>query len=346
MAGGVLIAGARGGGGGQVLRAALSLSVVTGRPVRVVGIRLRRTPPGLTAAHMAAIRAAVRVCDGRVGGAEIGSTDVYFVPGKLHAAEFTESAGPAGDAGEVLQMVALPLSLAEGASRVTVRGATHLPGGPTFDFLESDWAPAMREIGLPLSVKLVQSGYRPQGGGEILALVPGNARPKPFEKRMRGNLRMIRGSVFVSRLPEAMATRIAREARRQLRRSGVAVKVDVVPRPAGGPGLGIHLVAVTHDDGQYGFSFLAEKGRAAERIARRAVNVLFSWLDTGAALPQFLAEQILLPLCLANGPSTYTTSKVTGHLVDVAEVARRFLPVEIEIDRQEGEPSAIRVVPT
>lgn len=47
MTGGVEIVGALGEGGGQVLRTAVALAIITGRPVRLRNIRANRPKPGM-----------------------------------------------------------------------------------------------------------------------------------------------------------------------------------------------------------------------------------------------------------------------------------------------------------
>lgn len=343
MAEGVIIDGAIIPGEGHLLRTCLTLSIVSGRPVRIVGFRTGRPTPGLARAHVAAIRAAMRCSDARVAGVAVGSTDLTFVPGPLRPIDDAEDAGPAGAATLVLQTAAVPLALASGSSRFTVRGSTHGTASPTFDFLETDWLPAMEEIGLPLSLRLRRLGWAPRGGGEILALIPGNGAPRPISRPMRSNLKVIQGIASYSRIPRLVAERVASEARRQLRRSGVAVRVDVEERAADSAGSGVHLVAVTEDGLRTGFSVLDEKARAPERLAREAVNRLFAWLDTGAAVSENLADQILVPLALADGKSVFTTSRVTKTLLSTAAVVERFLPTRVRISAAEGEVGEITI---
>jgi len=50
----LILDGSEGEGGGQILRSALSLSLVTGWPFRITKIRGRRNPPGLRPQHLAA----------------------------------------------------------------------------------------------------------------------------------------------------------------------------------------------------------------------------------------------------------------------------------------------------
>jgi RNA 3'-terminal phosphate cyclase (ATP) len=64
----VISDGAHGEGGGQILRTALSLSAITGRPLRIERIRARRRNPGLAAQHLTAVRAAAAICGAQLSG--------------------------------------------------------------------------------------------------------------------------------------------------------------------------------------------------------------------------------------------------------------------------------------
>ncbi len=57
----LIIDGSAGEGGGQILRTALALSLVTGRPFQIDRIRAARRKPGLLRQHLTAVRAAVAV---------------------------------------------------------------------------------------------------------------------------------------------------------------------------------------------------------------------------------------------------------------------------------------------
>src|SRR5690606_41728142 len=56
-------------GGGQVLRSALSLSMISGQPFRIRNIRARRSRPGLLRQHLTAVLAAAKISSAQV---EIG----------------------------------------------------------------------------------------------------------------------------------------------------------------------------------------------------------------------------------------------------------------------------------
>ncbi|MFE8031810.1 RNA 3'-terminal phosphate cyclase [Thiohalocapsa marina] len=87
-------------------------------------------------------------------------------------------------------------------------------------------------------------------------------------------------------------------------------------------------------------------GKRAERVADEAVEALATCLERDGAVDPWLADQLLLPLALAEGPSMLRTSAVTRHLLANAEVIRLFLPVRIDIDGALGECATIQVEPT
>ena len=71
----ITIDGSQGEGGGQILRTALALALVTGRPFRIDGIRAGRPKPGLLRQHLTAVQAAERVGNATVEGATLGAAD-------------------------------------------------------------------------------------------------------------------------------------------------------------------------------------------------------------------------------------------------------------------------------
>src|SRR5258708_10218456 len=99
------IDGPAGGGGGQVLRPALALSLCSGTPVRITGIRARRARPGLMRQHLTALRAAAEVGRAEVSGAELGSREVVFRPRGAEPGEYAFNVGSAGSTTLVLQTV-------------------------------------------------------------------------------------------------------------------------------------------------------------------------------------------------------------------------------------------------
>ena len=120
----ITIDGTHGEGGGQVLRSALALSMVTGQPFRIEGIRAGRPRPGLMRQHLTSVEAAREVCGGTASGAELGATALEFTPGAPRGGDYTFAIGTAGSTTLVLQTILPALITAPTPSTVTISGGT------------------------------------------------------------------------------------------------------------------------------------------------------------------------------------------------------------------------------
>ena len=123
----IALDGAQGEGGGQILRSALSLSMITGLPFTITGIRAGRAKPGLLRQHLTAVKAAAEICRATVEGAELGSQRLLFRPGTVRGGDYRFAIGSAGSCTLVLQTVLPALWFADGPSRVEVSGGTDNP---------------------------------------------------------------------------------------------------------------------------------------------------------------------------------------------------------------------------
>ena len=152
-------------GGGQMLRTALSLALVTGQPFRMTNIRGKRPKPGLMRQHLTCVKAACEISDGTADGAEIGSTELVFRAGKPRGGSYQFAIGTAGSTGLLFQTLLPALLHADGPSTLRLEGGTHNPLAPPFEFLDRVFLPALRRIGAEATLSLVQSGFAPVGGG-------------------------------------------------------------------------------------------------------------------------------------------------------------------------------------
>jgi len=352
----IVLDGGEAAGSGQILRTALALSAATGRPFTLRDARSGGNP-GLGPQHLHAARAVAGLCGAELSGAEVGSSAIAFRPtARVAAVEHLLDLGPAGSATLLLQTVCWPLALAGGASRLTVRGATHCRSSPTFHELALVWAPAVARLGFRLELELQAAAFHPQGSGELAATVQ-PARPlPPLDLRHRGTLRAVEVVAMESGLPFAVAEQLAERALQRLRELGIAADAARVPLPAR-DSAGSHLLLVaSFARTRCGFGALGEPGEPPERTADEAAKGLAEFLRCGAAVDPYLGDQLLVPAALAAsglvGPSAgtppttrYTVSRVTRHLLTCAAVVRRFLDLDLAVTGPEGEEGEVRVQP-
>jgi RNA 3'-terminal phosphate cyclase len=96
------INGSHGEGGGQILRTALALSLVTQRAFTLTNIRAGRAKPGLMRQHLACVQAACAIAPGArataVDGAPLGlgATSLVFTPAPVRPGEYCFDIGSAG----------------------------------------------------------------------------------------------------------------------------------------------------------------------------------------------------------------------------------------------------------
>jgi RNA 3'-terminal phosphate cyclase (ATP) len=334
--------GSFGEGGGQILRTSLALSLLTGRPFRLYNIRAGRSKPGLQPQHLTSVRAAATIGHAKLRGASRGSSDLTFEPGEVTAGNYRFDVGTAGATGLVLQTLYLPLALRGGGpSHLTLIGGTHVSTSPCFHFLDTTWRRYLELVGLRLSLRLVRPGFYPRGGGQVEVHVQPAARPTGLHLRERGPIRLT-GISAVAGLPEDIARRQARRAR--IRLGQQELKADIREENwDGGPGT--VLVIVVHTTPvPVQFFGLGARGKPAERVADEAVDQLLGYIRAApAAVDAHSADQLVLPLALAEGPSEYTVAAVTPHLTTNIAVIRQFVDREIVCEGEEGKPGVVRI---
>jgi len=336
----ITIDGAAGEGGGQVLRTALSMSLVTGCPFAIENIRANRRQPGLKRQHLTAVRAAADVGHAEVEGAELGSRRLAFKPGEVEPGEYEFRVGSAGSATLVLQTVLPPLIGAAGPSHLTLEGGTHNPWAPPLDFLEKAFLPILARMGPQVTVTLGRHGFYPAGGGSFEVEVRPQRPLEPLELAERGRVVGRRVTALVSRLPLSIAEREAKTAGRKLgwpRECLDARQID-----SAGPG-NVMMVEIESEQVTEVFTGFGQKGRPAERVAAGAAREARRYLDAGVPVGEHLADQLLIPLALA-GEGSFRTVRPSQHTRTNIEVIRRFVDLAVGIEQVGFDAWEVRVM--
>lgn len=329
-------------GGGQVLRSALSLSMVTGRAFRIEQIRARRSRPGLLRQHLTAVMAAAEVCGARISGAHLGSQALSFEPGAIRAGEFKFAIGTAGSCTLVLQTLLPALMRAPQASRVTISGGTHNPLAPLTDFLSRSWLPLLRRMGGDVELDLMRHGFVPAGGGEIEVRVQPSSLMR-LDLRERGEAISQQALALTAGLAPSVAQRELSQVAKRLNWPPAALQ-PVTIDPARGPG-NVLLLEYVFEHVTEVFSAFGQVSLRAEKVADAAINQAADWLRSDAAVAEHLADQLLLPMALAGGGS-FTTPRMTDHLRSNIEVIELFLPVRFDCREEGGDRLQIDILQT
>ncbi len=334
----VFLDGSFGEGGGQILRTSLSLSALTGQPLRLEKIRAGREKPGLKRQHLAAVKAVAEICGAKTNGAELGSTTLSFSPGAIRGGAYRFDVGSAGSATLVAQTVLPVLLRAPEPSEVAITGGTHVPWAPTWDFFAESYLPQLHAMGARVEAECPMRGFYPAGGGEIrLRVEPFNeADARPFALEKTGALRRARVSAIVSGIPIAIAETEADILMEKF--PELALERDVREVESPGPGNAV-WVSLEFERVTAVFSSIGEYDLSRKTVAHRVMNAVRKYLKTGAPACPHLADQLVVPIVALGGAGVFVKGKDTLHETTNWEVVRTFLPAaEIVREETDGDP--------
>ena len=330
--------GAAGEGGGQILRSALTLSMITGQPFRIANIRANRAKPGLMRQHLAAVQAAAQVSAATVTGAELGSSQLSFTPGPVTGGHYDFAIGSAGSCTLVLQTVVPALLYAPRPSTIRITGGTHNTMAPPVQFLQQAWLPLLARMGARVDIELKRYGFYPAGGGEVLATVHPCTQLRQLALTERGRFIAAHADAYVAGLPPNVG-------RRELDCIGEALGWDAaqlhlhrLPTEEG-PGNAV-LITLEYEHVSEVCAGFGAKSLRAEAVAQQAIVQAYDYMRSDAAAGEHLADQLMLPMALAGGGS-FTATTVSLHAETNARVIARFLPIDIYFEHEERRKTCV-----
>jgi RNA 3'-terminal phosphate cyclase (ATP) len=322
----IVIDGSQGEGGGQVLRTALSLSMVTGTAFRMTNIRARRKRPGLRRQHLTAVQAAQTVSSADVEGASPGASEITFSPNVLCPGNYAFDIGTAGSTTLVAQTLIPALIMACAPSHITLDGGTHNPMSPPFEFFRRAYLPLLNCMGADAHAVLIRPGFYPAGGGRIEVTITPVGPLSTIDLSARGALRHKEARAIVSHLPLSIAQRELDVIRDALVWPEHLLHVHD-EKHSKGPG-NILVVTLTFEQLTEVFTGFGQRGVPAEKVANTVVKCVSAYLASDAAVETHLADQLLIPIALAGG-GRFTTCPPSQHTTTNIGIIEMFLPVRI-----------------
>lgn len=362
------IDGSTGEGGGQIIRSALSLSMLTGIPIEITNIRARRIKSGLMRQHLVCVQASQQISAAKVTGDYLGSTALGFAPNAIKSGSYTFDIGSAGSTTLVLQTLLPALLFAntnvqdsslytkQNVSTVTIKGGTHNPLAPTSDFLTKAFVPALAKLGMQVEIELIQAGFAPIGGGELIATIMPfmrRAKASPFNLTERGELTHIELVANALNLDHDICLRELASAKSALLDADIYEGlITTQSNKLRGIGEGNTCYAVvTHqledkskNSHHEVFTLLGAKRTSAEKIGNRLAGLVKRYVfKTDALVDECLTDQLLLPLALAGG-GEFTARVISQHTETQAWLIEQFLPVQITFKAIDEDKTLVRVI--
>ena len=356
------IDGSTGEGGGQIIRTALSLSMLTGTPIEIANIRAGRAKSGLMRQHLMCVQASQQISNASVTGAVLGSMAFTFTPSTVKSGDYNFDIGSAGSTSLVLQTLLPTLLFANTGSAlpstVTIKGGTHNPLAPTTDFLQQAFVPALAKLGMHMDIECVQAGFAPIGGGMIKATITPfmrRANTPPLQLTKRGELIGIELAANTLNLEYDICKRELASAQASLVEAGID-KTLITTKSFKLQGIGegnscyaqvTHEVSDTRNHKEHHaevFTLLGEKRSSAEKIGCRLSGLVKRYVfNTDSLVDEYLTDQLLLPVALAGG-GEFTARVVSKHAETQAWLIQQFLPVEIQLTVIDEQKTLVQVV--
>ncbi len=322
----IQIDGSQGEGGGQILRTALALSMITGQAFELTNIRAGRKKPGLMRQHLVCVQASQQISQAYLEGAELHSQRLYFAPQHVQSGKYQFQIGSAGSTTLVLQTLLPTLLLQKGVSELTISGGTHNPLAPTADFIEHCFLPTLAKLGIESEFKLNKAGFFPIGAGEIQIKI----QPWQHQNKLclleRGDLQRTEAFAAVLNLPEQ-----AQIVQRELATLNNGLKLDkqqqfFLKGISQGNTVYVQIKSTHHNQL---FTALGEKRKSAEQISDHLAEQVKQYLKSHAAVDEYLADQLLLPLALGQG-GEFTAQCISEHTRTQAHMIEKFIDCKIE----------------
>jgi len=323
------IDGGYGEGGGQVFRTSIGLSALIGKPIKIINIRKGRCKAGLAEQHLQSVKAVAQLCDAKVKGAELHSTELEFIPGKIKSGNINVKIATAGSVGLTLQALLIPAVKTDLTIKIN-GGGTYGKWAAPIDNFKYVLLPLLEKIGCKAELKVEREGFYPVGGA-IVNVHSSKADLKHLEIIEKGKILSIEGkSVASEHLKKAeVAERQAKAAKKILfDKFNVDVKIKKEYTKSLCPGSGIQLWIKTENT-VMGANSLGEKGKKAELVGEEAAKRLIEDYNKGC-VDRHTADQLIPYLALA-GKGKILVSEITRHVTTNAYITEKFLPVKFKI---------------
>lgn len=324
----VTIDGSKGEGGGQMLRSALTLSMMTGQPFKMVKIRAKRDKPGLLRQHLTAVQAAAKICGAKVTGAELGAQEILFIPDALQPGNYHFAIGSAGSTTLVAQTVLPALMLLDKPSTIEIEGGTHNLNAPPFDFLENSFLPILQKMGVHVKADLHQYGFYPAGGGKISLQIKPTPALKPIELMEPGNDTTYTAKACFANLSARIAQRELNVIEHLMQWPKDRLQMMQIKNASSAGNFVVLNLA--HENVTETIVSFGQWGVKAEEVAKSACQLAKEYLSSPAAVGVHLADQLLLPMVLAQ-KGKFTTCKLSQHAQTNIEVIKAFIDCEIMV---------------
>jgi RNA 3'-terminal phosphate cyclase (ATP) len=330
----LFIDGSYGEGGGQIVRTAVALSVLTKQPIEITNIRSQRPIPGLRPQHYTALSCIKAICDAEVQGLSVNSTNLRFTPHDIKAGTYSFDIGTAGSIPLVFQACLLSAFHATGPLNIHLCGGTDVRWAPSWDYFAHVFLPLISKIGIKTETQLLKRGYYPTGGGEAILRVYPVESLLSFHADEPQDFHEMNGIIHCANLPEHISTRMKHAAIKTAMKNNIRSTIQIEAVTSSSPGTGITLWSASGPT-ILGSAVLGEKAISAETVGENASYQLILEIRSGATIDRYGIDQMLPYLVLAPKGSVCLTREISNHTKTNMWLIKQFFNVDFEVTPQQ-----------
>jgi RNA 3'-terminal phosphate cyclase (ATP) len=299
------IDGGHGEGGGQIIRSAIVLSCITKQSIHLENIRKNRKIPGLRPQHLTAIKILQKVANAKVIGAEIGSTELKFIPGNIENLELVEDVGTAGSISLILQVLIPVVAISQKKLNLTIKGGTDVLWSPSIDYTKHVLRSAYSRMGIEFSVELSKRGYYPKGGGKInLRVYPSHVKSISFSERKTNSVKLI--CTFSKLSVEKIKNQIE-EIKEKLTKENFIVETEIKNQEAIDSGASLLIYSIDEH------SIIGVDALFDKKTQRFDLD-FDKFIKNPLGVDENLADMLVVPASLGKKKTTFQVKEITKHL--------------------------------
>ncbi|EIE18987.1 putative RNA 3'-terminal phosphate cyclase [Coccomyxa subellipsoidea C-169] len=345
--------------GSQHLRQRLICATLSGKAIRVDGIRERDQNPGLRDYEACLLRLIEKVTDGCVIEINETGTSLRYKPGLVTGGSgLNHDCGKSRSIGYFLEPLVCLALFGKKPLSISLHGITNDGVDSGVDVWQQVTLPLIRQLADiekdGLQMKVYKRGAPPGGGGEVHLSVPVARALPPISLTEEGMVKSVRGVAYAVRVAPAAANRMVDGSRGVLNELLADVRVFTDHRSGAeagaSPGYGLTLVAQTTTGRLISAQAVAppaakvhpHEGQQAQRdvgvpedIGRTAAHALFEEISRGGICDS--AHQGLVLLFCALGPEELNEVRLgplTPHAVRTLRHLKAFFGVTFSVKPQ------------
>ena len=299
------INGGHGEGGGQIIRSAITLSCITKQPIHLENIRKNRKVVGLRPQHLTAIKIIQKITNAKVIGAEIGSTELKFIPGNVKSLDLIEDVGTAGSISLILQVLIPVVAISQKKLDLKIKGGTDVLWSPSIDYTQYVLREAYSRMGIKFSLELCKRGYYPKGGGEInLHVNSSSLKSISFTKRKTNSVKLI---CTFSKISIEKIKNEVKEIKQKLTKENFIVEAEIKNEEAVDSGASMLIYSID-EHSIIGIDALFDK-----KTQKFDLNI-DEFIKNSVGIDENLADMLVVTASLGQKKTIFRVKEISKHL--------------------------------